>query len=305
MVENTHSHVLVTGGAGFIGSHLVDALVRLGNRVRVFDNLSRGKLGFIEKHIDNACIEFVSADLQDYQAVQQAIIGIDTIFHLAAQANVMGAEADPDCSFHSNVEGTFRILRAAHESGTVKRVIFSSSREVYGEVRSLPVSEDAPLIPKNNYGASKIAAEIYCQLYNMSNMRVSILRLANVYGPRDRDRVIPIFIDQVKLKQPLTLFGGEQIIDFIPINTVIKAFLKTAQKMPDEPINIGSGIGITVRELAHRIIQISRSHVELETLPPRKIEVMQFVANTERMREILNISPPKDPLFGLADLIAI
>ncbi|MBC8509895.1 MAG: SDR family NAD(P)-dependent oxidoreductase [Chloroflexi bacterium] len=305
MSKNKNSHILVTGGAGFIGSHLVDALVSSGNRVRVLDNLSRGKLLFLEKHIANESVEFIKADLQDYQAVQQATVGIDIVFHLAAQANVMGAEVDPEYSFHSNVEGTFHVLQAALESGTIDRVIFSSSREVYGEVLSLPVSEDAPLIAKNRYGASKIAAEAYCQLYYSPEMRVSVLRLANVYGPRDQDRVIPIFIERIKQKLPLKLFGGEQIIDFIPIDFVVDAFIKAAQMMPDKPINIASGKGTAVRELAQHIIQLSGSQVMINTLPSREMEVLQFVANTDRMQKILKLIPPKDPLVSLDDMIVI
>ena len=299
----SNSKILVTGGAGFIGSHLVDKLAGSGQCVRVIDNLSRGKLAYLEELISRGMVEFIHTDLRDPQAIQEAIAGIETIFHLAAQSRVMDAEDDPKYTFHSNVLGTYQLLQTARVAGSVKRIVFASSREVYGEVTSLPVSEDAPLGAKNSYGISKIAGEAYCGLYNSPDMRVSILRLANVYGPRDHGRVIPLFIEKLKQEQSLSLFGGEQIIDFISVDLVVDAFLKTSQVMPQKPINIGSGKGIAVRELAERIKQMSGSRISIDTLPAREIEVSQFIAQTDQMKKILGIIPPDDPLSNLGEMI--
>jgi nucleoside-diphosphate-sugar epimerase len=296
--------ILVTGGAGFIGSHLVDMLVKMGCDVRVIDNLSRGKLEFIQDHIQSGKIEFENADIRDFQAVHKAVSGVDLIFHLAAQASVMGTEADSEYSFDTNVKGTYHILRAAHQSGRNKTMIFASSREVYGEPNTLPVHEDAPLIAKNLYGASKIAAEAYCRLYNSADMSVSILRLSNVYGPRDQDRVIPLFLDCIKQAQPLTLFGGEQIIDFVPVDLVVSAFVRAAKICPADPVNIGSGRSTTIKMLAERIIDLGGAQVGLNILASRQVEVEKFTADIKRMRRILEIDPPVDPLIGLPAMVS-
>ena len=194
MKINVSPKVLVTGGAGFIGSHLVDALVASGITVRVIDNLSRGKLEFIESHISNGMVSFIREDVCNIGVIQDVLEGIEVVYHLAAQSNVMGAELDPISSFNSNVKGTINVLQAAQKAEKVRCFVFASSREVYGEPNLLPVSECSPLVANNYYGASKISAEAYCRIFDSPEFRVMILRLTNVYGPRDRGRVIPIFI---------------------------------------------------------------------------------------------------------------
>ena len=152
-------HILVTGGAGFIGTHLVASLLAEGKEVSVLDNLTRGRISNTGKGF-----RFVQGDIRDRETVVKAMTGVDILFHLAAQSNVMGAVTDLDYSFTTNVFGTFEVLRAAKEAG-VRRVVFTSSREVYGDAAVLPVSEDAPLHAKNAYGASKVAGELYCRVF--------------------------------------------------------------------------------------------------------------------------------------------
>src|SRR5262249_25559920 len=146
---------------------------------------------------------------------------------LAAQSNVMGAVYDADYAFSSNVTGTYNVLQAAKSAG-VKRVLFTSSREVYGDPEQLPVQETSALRPKNGYGASNAAGEIYCHTAANEGLETSILRLANVYGTRDRDRVIPLFSQAAASGAPLTLYGGEQVLDFVWIDTVVDALIKAA-----------------------------------------------------------------------------
>jgi len=150
---------------------------------------------------------------------------------------------DADYSFTTNVAGTYNVLKAA-ASATVRRLVFSSSREVYGEPKSLPVPETAPLTAKNPYGASKVAGEAYCEVWgSTAGLECQILRFANVYGPHDRDRVIPIWIERARRAEPLELYGGEQIIDFVWVGKAVEALLAATHSGLTRPINVGSGIG--------------------------------------------------------------
>jgi UDP-glucose 4-epimerase len=294
--------ILVTGGAGFIGSHLVDFLVsqKLGQIV-VIDNLKRGRLGNLAKSIDR--IEFIDGDIRNRELIERGTQGIDIIFHLAAQSNVLGAVEDVDYSFTSNVAGTLEVLRAAKQSG-VRRMVFTSSREVYGEPASLPVPENAPIAPKNAYGASKAAAEMYCQVLANGGLTVSVVRLANVYGARDFDRVIPIFLERALRDEPLTIYGGQQILDFVWIDTVVQALLQACdiREFPG-PINVGSGKPTTIMELATKIVAMTGSRSEISVESQRAVEVSRFIASTEQMQRVLGIIPEPNPLSHLARLV--
>ena len=166
--------LLVTGGAGFIGSHLVDRLVAAGyGRITVLDNLRRGCIGNLAE--SRKRIRFLEGDIRDLDWVRRAMRGVGIVYHLAAQSNVLGARQDEDYSFTTNVAGTLNVLRAARDSG-VKRLLFTSSREVYGDPESIPVPESAPLAPKNGYGASKMAGEAYCRAFQGQGMDICIVR---------------------------------------------------------------------------------------------------------------------------------
>lgn len=295
-------HILVTGGAGFIGSHLVDVLVRENaGRIVVLDNLKRGRLANLAQSLDR--IEFVNGDIRDRELMERTSQGVDLIYHLAAQSNVLGAVHDLDYSFTANVVGTIEVLRAAQKSG-VRRVVFTSSREVYGDPQSLPVPETAPIAPKNAYGASKAAAEMYCRVFSADRLTVAVLRLANVYGSRDFDRVIPIFLDQALRNLPLTLYGGQQVLDFVWIDTVVQGLMGAAE-LPawPGPVNVGSGVPTTILDLAARVVSKTGSSSEVRIGPARDVEVSRFVASTECMRQTLGIVPPADPLVQLPALI--
>jgi UDP-glucose 4-epimerase len=292
--------VLVTGGAGFLGSHLVDALVAAGDAVSVLDNLHRGSLANIGVHLRTRAVRFIEADIRDYAAVLEAATGVEVVYHLAAQSNVMGAMIDIDYSFTTNVAGTYNVLKAA-SSTSVRRLVFSSSREVYGEPLSIPVPESAPLTAKNLYGASKIAGEAYCQVWqSATGVECQILRFTNVYGWRDRDRVIPIWTERAIRGEPLELYGGEQLIDFVWVGTAVEALLAAAGSRLSDPINVGSGIGVTLPHLAHRILEENSSPSKLELLPARSGEVVRFVADIARVQRVLGVTPDIDPLAHLA-----
>ena len=296
--------VLVTGGAGFLGSHLADALVERGDQVIVLDNLHRGSLANLEGHIRAEMVTALTDDIRDYTDLQLAMDGVDVVFHLAAQSNVMGAIQDPDYSFTTNVAGTFNVLKAAAEAG-VRRVVFSSSREVYGEPKSIPVPESAELGPKGLYGASKMAGEAYCQAWRDSGLECQVLRFANVYGPRDRDRVIPLWIEQATAGDPLVIYGGEQVIDFIDVGRCVSALLAASECPAQGPINVGSGTGTRLPDLARRIIQLTGSGSSIQVLPARGAEVVRFVAEVSLMRKALGIDPDAEPLDRLHGLLPV
>jgi UDP-glucose 4-epimerase len=301
--------VLVTGGAGFIGSHLVDRLVADGwGDILILDNLFRGRLANIAHHLEpqqaNARVQFRQADIRDYETVRDAAQGAALIFHLAAQSNVMGAVADVDYSFTSNVVGTYNVLKAARECGA-RRVMFTSSREAYGEARYLPVDEDHPLGSKNTYGASKVAGEMYCRVFSGNfGLETAVVRLSNVYGGRDYGRVIPLWLERANRGENLIVYGGQQVIDFVWIDQVVEALLRASRAdIVGQPVNIGSGQGTPILELAERILQLIPTASRLDLQPARAVEVAKFTARVDRMRELLGLEPPADPLFGLPRLV--
>ncbi len=297
--------VLVTGGAGFIGSHLVDRLVELKYDVHILDNLYRGKIENIQKHLNNNRVHFYQKDIRFFEQIEAYFKNIDYVFHLAAQSNVIGAVKDLDYSFFTNVVGTFNVLKAA-QKWQIKRVIFTSSREAYGEAQYLPVDEKHPLNSKNSYGASKVAGEKYCQVFNATNnIEVAILRLANVYGERDFDRVIPIFLENVLNHQDIHIFGGQQLIDFVAVEIVVEALIQslTNQKVLEGPVNVGSGKGVTLFELAQKIMTLLGSQCHIQVEKPRQIEVVKFTADVRKFNKVFKIDLPEDPLYYLPKMI--
>ena len=293
---------LVTGGAGFIGHHLVNTLKKIpGVSVTVLDNLQRQRAEKLRPTPGN--VTFHPLDIRDRSAVARAIHGTDVVFHLAAQSTVIGSAEDVEYSFSSNVQGTFNVLHAAAMAGT-KRVVFTSSREVYGEPETIPVPETAQLKPKSHYGASKAAAEMYCRAFRQNGLQVVILRLANVYGPGDTGRVIPLFVEQALRGIPLVLYDGTQVLDFVWIGTVVSVLMDAGfREFLPGPINIGSGIGVTVRELAIRILELTNSRSTIHTEPRRDAEVSHFVADTAEGQKRLRLPVVDDPLFGLQHVI--
>ncbi len=267
--------------------------------IRVVDNLHRGH------SLDSlpSTVEFWRVDIRDPVAVADALRGSEIVFHLAAQSNVMGAVADADYSFGTNVVGTYHVLQAAAAAG-VKRVVFPSSREVYGDPRDIPVPESAPLRAKNAYGASKIAGEVYCRLAAQQGLETVVLRLANVYGVGDRDRVIPLFAASASAGLPITVFGRHKILDFVWIDVVVDAFIKIAfGSYIRGPVNIGSGKGTTILDLARRMVDLGRSVSNIKVVEERDQEVGRFVADITRAKRLLNIPEPDDPLWALSRAI--
>ena len=280
--------VLVTGGAGFIGSHLVERLVKKGYKVIVVDNLLRGKIENLSNVIDE--IEFVRCSITDYNRIKELVKTSDIVFHLAAVSRVIPSIENPELCFEYNCRGTEIIARLCSKYN--KKLIFASSREVYGTAKYLPVDEQHPLNPENPYGASKVFGEKIIEAYaRCYGLEYVILRLANVYGPRDFGRVIPIFINNAIKNEDLIVYGGDQILDFIFIDDVIDAFIRAIDVNGNYILNIGSGKGTTILELAKLIIKILRSKSKIVIHKRRKGEIERFVANISKAREVLKWTP--------------
>jgi UDP-glucose 4-epimerase len=294
---------LITGGAGFIGSHLVDAILSrsLGD-VLVLDNFRRGRREYLAQHAGDPRLEIIEGDIRDTSTVSDACLDIDVVVHLAACSNVMGSEADSVVACETNVLGTLNVLDSALRAG-VSRVVFSSSREVYGDQTVLPVCETASPAPKNLYGASKAAGEAYCAVFNQRGLDVRILRLTNVFGPRDTERVIPLWLERAFAGEPLHVYGGQQVLDLLWIEYTVDALLNgaTVSSLPG-PINVGSGQGVPILTLAERILAETGSPSLIEILKAREQEVLGYVADVRSMELYLGITPPGDPLACLASM---
>jgi UDP-glucose 4-epimerase len=306
--------VVVTGGAGFIGSHLVDRLLGDGHRhVVVFDDFSRGRLSNLARHADNPALEVVTGDVRDAAHVGAALRGAAVVFHLAARRGPSGVTDDHgpaadevdghDETFTTNVIGTVNVLRGAVLAGA-RRVVFVSSQEVYGEPVALPVDEDHPLMATSLYGASKAAGEAYCRAFRrVYGLTTVVLRLAHVYGPRDTRRPIAGWLEQASAEQALSVRGGRQLMDLVWIEQVVDALVRVAATdgaLP--PINVASGTGTRAADLARRIARLAQGQPAVQLLPGTEAGAPRFVASVERMRAMLKIEPPLDPLAYLPRL---
>ena len=251
--------VLVTGGAGFIGSHLVDRLVVEGYRVRVVDNLSSGKLENIGAHLGSNSVELMLGDLKDPEVALKAVDGVSVVFHIAANPEVRVSYTSPDVHFRENVVVTFNVLEAARRRG-VKEIVFASSSSVYGEPGSIPVGEDAPLRPVSVYGASKASCESLIHAYTrLYGLRAVVLRYANIVGPRMRHGVVWDFI--VKLRgNPVeleVLGDGSQLRSYMHVSDAVEATITAWTRGGEgyQVYNIASEDWIAVDEVADIVVE--------------------------------------------------
>lgn len=255
--------VLVTGGAGFIGSHLVDGLMSGGFDVIVLDDFSSGRRENLSVHFAKSNFCFVEGDVRDKADVKRALEGVDVVFHLAAIANVGFSVKDPLLVNEVNVGGTLNVLRESLEA-SVKRFVYASSCVVYGESVNLPINEEQPTKPMSPYGVSKLAAEYYCRVFcEIYGLETVCLRFFNVYGSRQvigpYSGVIMKFIDKLKHGKKLMIYGdGEQTRDFVFVEDVIAACLRAmrCKNCVGEMINVGLGVETTVNRLADVLIEV-------------------------------------------------
>ncbi|MCL4544033.1 MAG: NAD-dependent epimerase/dehydratase family protein [Chloroflexi bacterium] len=290
---------LVTGGAGFLGSYLVERLVATGHDVRIIDSFSSpssDRVGLLRR-----IASLTAADIRGAEAVREATSGVEVVFHLAAQSRVDLGDQLPEHTHATNVTGTINVLRAAQWAGA-RRVVYTSSCEVYGEPATLPVDEQQALQPLNVYGASQVAAEAYCvALGNTDTLSTVILRLSTIIGSGDRDRLIPNWIERARQGLDLEIEGRHRISDFLPVAAAVDALLVAAQpEIPALAINVASGQGTPIVDAAAVIISALESTSRLVVRPRPAHQVERFIADVRRMQEVLHLTPPADPLATLA-----
>jgi nucleoside-diphosphate-sugar epimerase len=300
------SHVLVTGGAGFIGSHLADELLKKGHRVRVLDDLSFG----VKENVPVNC-EFIRGTILDRHILHEATRDIDVIFHEAARVTVRGSMDHFYEDAETNIMGTLRLLQAAAFSG-VKRFVHASSMAVYADSSiPVPVSEDHPTVPPSPYGIGKLAAERYVLMMGPAlGIQPVVLRYFNTFGARQTFTpyvgVITIFITRLLQKQSISLFGdGGQVRDFVHVSDVVQANL-LAMQSPDaigRIFNVGSGRGTTVLQLANVLKNKLNRDAVIEFEPERPEELRNSIADISLASNVLGYTPRTNLETQLSELI--
>jgi UDP-glucose 4-epimerase len=302
--------VLVTGGAGFIGSHTVDRFLADGFEVVALDDLRSGQLENINQHVGKRSFRFVRGDVRDSCLVKDLVRDVDAVVHLAALISVPESIKDPVLTNDVNVNGTLNLLRACVDFG-VKRFVYASSCALYGDAESLPIKEDCPARPESPYGVSKLVAENYVRTYHEDfGLETVCLRYFNVYGPRqvysDYSGVITQFLSRLARNLPLIIFGdGEQTRDFVYIQDIVEANVLAlkCEEVAGEIFNIGTGAATTINQLASVLLEITnKTHLEITHSKPRKGDIMHSVADISKARKKLGYSPKISLKDGLGEL---
>ena len=301
---------LVTGGGGFIGSHLVEALLARGTEVRVLDNFATGRRENLVPMLHH--VEIVEGDIQSYERVSTAVRGCDVVLHQAALPSVPRSVQDPLTSNAVNVIGTLNVLLAARDAGA-RRLVMASSSSVYGAAPGLPKIEDMPTLPFSPYAVAKQAGESYCRAFaEVYGLETVALRYFNVFGPRQDPlsqyaAVIPNFITAILEGRSPQLFGdGEQSRDFTYVENVVQANLLAvdATGVSGEAFNVAFGDSITLNAMLDQIRTQLGSNVEAEYLQPRKGDVRQSVADISKARRLLGYEPAVSFSEGLQRTIS-
>jgi nucleoside-diphosphate-sugar epimerase len=288
---------LVTGGAGFIGSHLVQTLVERGEKVRVLDNFATGRWENL-KAFDGK-FELIEGDCADLPTARRAVQGCDFVLHQAAIPSVPRSVTDPVGTDHANCGGTVSMLHAAHEA-KVRRFVFAASSAAYGDTPTLPKHEGMPVNPKSPYAVQKVAGEHYCRVFfDTHGLETVALRYFNVFGPRQDPKseyaaVVPRFVTAALKGEPVTIFGdGQQSRDFTPVASAVKANLLacTSATAPGNVINVARGERLTLLELVERIGEIVGCKVEVRFEAPRVGDVKHSLADISRARTLLQYEP--------------
>jgi nucleoside-diphosphate-sugar epimerase len=284
---------LVTGGAGFIGSHIVEALVGEGEHVRVVDDLSNGLAANLAPF--GSRVDLVRGDIRDARLMDEVMRGVSHVLHLAALGSVARSVADPVTTNDVNVTGTLNVLRAARDAG-VRRLVFSSSSSVYGENPALPKHEDLVTMPISPYAVSKLAGEQYTRVFaRLHDIETVCLRYFNVFGPRQRPdsqyaAVIPLFMRWAREGAPLKVYGdGEQSRDFTYVTNVVRANLLAARVpgVSGRVFNIACGERFSLLDIVRSLEQACRRKLEVVHEPPRAGDVRHSLADVGAAREAL------------------
>lgn len=296
---------LVTGGAGFIGSNIVEELLKRGYEVRVLDNFSTGRRTNISEF--NNDIELIEGDIRSYHIVRQAITGIEVVLHQAALPSVPRSIIDPITTNEVNVIGTLNLLEAAKNAG-VEKFVFASSSSVYGDSPKLPKHEGMTTRPLSPYAVSKLSGEKYCQVFaNLYGIKTIVLRYFNVFGPRQDpssqySAVIPKFIKAIKEnKKPIIYGDGKQSRDFTYVSNVVEANILAAFKECHTPLLMNCAMHgqVTLNELVNRINDLTGNNIEPIYDKPRLGEIKHSFANIDLIKKELNFLPSVSFLNGI------
>ena len=304
--------ILITGGAGFIGSHLCNKYIKEGHDVICLDNFASGNLRNILHLLNYRNFKLINGDVRDFDLVETLMRDVDVVFHLAAQVHVDKSYIEPKLTYEVNVTGTQNILEVVRIY-TDTKVIYASTSEVYGSAQYVPIDETHPLNAPHPYGASKIAADRMCHAYIQTyGMDISILRPFNVFGPMQRDigygGVISIFARRVLCNIPPLIYGdGLQTRDYTYIPDVIAAYdmVLNHNKPITEPINFGSGTAVSVVDLANRIIDLFGKTGDIKPIhiEPRIGEVKRLIADNRKAKKLLGWRPKYGLEEGLNEFI--
>jgi UDP-glucose 4-epimerase len=305
------THYLVTGGAGFIGSHIVAELVRRGEGVRVLDNFSTGRRDNLAPFLER--VDLIEGDLRDLPAVRRAVEGVDAVLHQSALPSVQGSIDDPLTTHAVNATGTLHLLLAAREAG-VRRVVLASSCAIYGDDPQLPKREDMLPAPQSPYAASKLAAERYCAVFNaVFGLEAIALRYFNVFGPRqdptsDYAAVIPKFATAMLAGERPTIYSdGQQSRDFVYVADAVHANLLAASASDaahGQPLNIACGQRHTLLDLVAALNDILGTNIEPLHTAPRPGDIRHSVAGITAARQALGYEPRIDFCEGLERTVA-
>jgi UDP-glucose 4-epimerase len=295
---------LVTGGAGFIGSNIVKLLLGEGHQVAVLDNLMSGYRTNLDPFPE---VEFVEGDVRDAATVNRLAKGVEVIFHLAASVGNTRSIDNPIDDSEINVLGTLRVLEAARHGG-VRKVVFSSSAGIFGELKTLPIREDHPVEPDTPYGAGKLGAEKHCLAYaKLYPLECICLRYFNVYGVNQRydayGNVIPIFAHRMLHEKPVTIFGdGEQTRDFVNVRDVAMANYRAGMSRGvSGAFNIASATRVTITRLVELMIEASGIHPTVEYGPPRPGDVRHSLADVSAAKNAFGYDPGVTLEVGLKE----
>jgi len=283
--------VIVTGGAGFIGSNLAEELALRGHQVVIIDNLSTGNLENIRPVLPVGHVDYIEGSITNLPLMQKAFFGADYVFHQAALPSVPRSIEDPETTDSVNITGTLNVLIAARDNA-VKKLVFASSSSVYGDTPTLPKTEDMLPNPLSPYAVTKITGEYYCQVFTkIYDLKTVCLRYFNVYGPRQDPKsayaaVIPLFINAVLSGKSPVIFGdGEQTRDFTFVKDVVEANIQAAESEVTGVFNLGNSQRITISQLTKLIIDITKNNnVKPVYKDPRPGDIVHSLADTSKAK---------------------
>lgn len=311
LMVQKNSRILVTGGAGFIGSHLVDRLIKCDAEVTVIDNLDTGNMENIAQHEQSSNFHFVKGDICNFNLVKNLVKDVDAVFNLAAIASVQCSIENPLLINEVNVQGALNLLKASRDSG-VKRFIQVSSAAVYGDASTLPVREDFNLKPLSPYAVSKLAAENYAKVFQqIYKLETVCLRYFNVYGPRqannDYSGVITIFANSIMDNRPPTIFGdGEQTRDFVFVEDVVSANMLalTEKKADGEIFNIATGKATTINKIVQVLLEImDKKKLKPVHQEPKEGDIRHSYGSIDKARSLLGYEPTFSLEKGLKEIV--